>query len=221
MEIEEHVAPGHDEFDISVEVERERAPQPIDVEDGRQPRIFAHMLAMERGERADGHHALFLEHEYLEDRRALMRDDRRDEHDDVEPRQAHGKPLERAQHVMHEVLGFNERTRQSPGDERRGHAQKTGALLASDCRLAFYASANCLDISQAHVDLRDRDLHKPPLPSSCTTCQHAEQGRAHRRRLRFYAKRGRRAATPRPLIAPPSNDRETPRCQRVFSTQPI
>ena len=170
LEVNHEVAPGRQELARALDVERDRAANAVDIEDGRRPQVvIARLLATNRQERAQRRHIPVFEQKHLEHVRTLVRDEGGDERGYVELGKPHRHAAQAGDQIVQEVRGFDDRARRGTREQGNRRAEKPSPLLVREGRLVLDARADSVDVTQTHIDLRDCNLHRTLLLSLCPT----------------------------------------------------
>ena len=163
LEIRNEVDAGRQHLELAVQVEDHGDAHAVHVEHRRRPTRVVVLATLQGNARTGRHHMAVLEHHVVEQRLALKRNRRGHDADHIELLDTLGDAGQAGKHVVLKVGSAHQAAGQGPHKERSRHAQHARTALVGQARLVLDATADTLNITQAHIDLCKRELHGSAL----------------------------------------------------------
>ena len=163
LEIGNEVDAGRQHLELAGQVEDHRGAHAVHVEHRRRPTRVVVLATLQGNARTRGHHATVLEHHIVEQGLALKRNRCGHDADHIELLNTLGDAGQAGKHVVLKVGSAHQAAGQGSHKERSRHAQHTRTALVSQARLVLDATADTLNITQAHIDLCKCELHGSAL----------------------------------------------------------
>ena len=164
LEIGDEVDAGRQHLEFAVQVKHHGDAHAVHVEDRRRPTRIVALATLQGDACARGHHATILKHHVVKQGLALKRNRRGHDADHVELLDALGNARQAHQHIVLKVGSAHQAAGQSTHKERSRDAQYARPALVGQTGLILDATADTLNITQAHIDLCKCELHGPALP---------------------------------------------------------
>ena len=163
LEIRNEVNTGRQHLEFAIQVKNHGDAHAVHVEHRRRPARVVVLATLQGNARSRRHHMTVLEHHVVEQRLALKRNRRGHDADHIELLDTLGNTGQACQHVVLKVGSTHQTAGQSTHKERSRDAQHARPALVGQTSLVLDATANALNITQAHIDLCKRELHGPAL----------------------------------------------------------
>ena len=177
LEIGNEVDTGRQHLELAVQVKDHRDAHAVHIEHRRRPTRVVVLAALQGNARAGGHYATVLEHHVVEQRLALKRNRRGHDADHVELLDALSDAGQAGKHIVLKVGSAHQAAGQGSHKERSRHAQHACTALVGQARLVLDATADTLNITQAHIDLCKCELHGSALSVVNRRCRSKSAGR--------------------------------------------
>ena len=177
LEIGNEVDTGRQHLELTVQVKDHRDAHAVHVEHRRRPTRVVVLAALQGNARARGHHATVLEHHVVEQGLALKRNRRGHDADHIEFLDALGNAGQAGKHIVLKVGSAHQASGQGSHKERGRHAQHARTALVGQARLILDATADTLNIAQAHINLCKCELHGSALSVVNRRCRSKSAGR--------------------------------------------
>ena len=177
LEIGDEVDAGRQHLELAVQVEDHGDTHAVHVEDWRRPTGIAGPTTLQGNARTGRHHMAVLEHHVVEQGLALKRNCRGHDADHIELLDTLGDAGQAGKYVVLKVGSAHQAAGQGSHKERSRHAQHARTALMGQARLVLDATADTLNITQAHIDLCKCELHGSALSVVNHRCRSKSAGR--------------------------------------------
>ena len=177
LEIGDEVDTGRQHLELAVQVEDHGDTHAVHVKHRRRPTGIAVPTALQGNARTGRHHMAVLEHHVVEQGLALKRNCRGHDADHIELLDTLGDAGQAGKHVVLKVGSAHQAAGQGSHKERSRDAQYARTALMGQARLVLDATADTLNITQAHIDLCKCELHGSALSVVNHRCRSKSAGR--------------------------------------------